>query len=94
MLLAIFAVVFAGACSYLKNLNCADLAVLGTTAPMVMQFSPAAPMAPLVPMLGALYAENFCKAVVSVSDAAATPTPAPSPVAIPISTSPTAKPSP
>lgn len=68
MLLAIVAVVAAGACTYLKNLNCADLAVLGTSAPMVMGMTPAAPLSPVMPLLGALYAENVCKAVVSVAD--------------------------
>lgn len=94
MVLAMFTVVAAGACSYLRNLNCADVATLGTTAPMLMQFSPAAPMAPIMPTLGALYAENFCKAVVSVSDTAATPTPLPSPVATIALPSPAAKPGP
>jgi hypothetical protein len=78
MLIACVCVIAVGACSYLKDLNCGDLAVLGTTAPMVMGMTPAAPLSPVMPLLGALYAENVCKAAVAVSvaSAAATPTPA------------------
>jgi hypothetical protein len=78
-----FAVVFVGACTYLKSLNCGDLAVLGSSAPMVMGMTPAAPLAPVMPLLGSLYAEDVCKALVAIANAQ--PSQTPTPATIPIS---------